>query len=105
MIPIAYILAGPLNDNIFKPLLEEGGVLADTIIGQLLGVGPSRGTGLLFIVIGFLSILVAASGYLNPRVRNVETELPDAELATESEADQTVGTGDEILQTEPNPAK
>jgi hypothetical protein len=45
-------------------------------------VGPSRGTGLLFIVLGFLSVLAAASGYLNPRVRNVETELPDAALKT-----------------------
>ena len=77
IMPIAYVLAGPLNDKIFKPLLVEGGTLADTLVGEVLGVGPSRGTGLLFIVIGFLSALVALSGYLNPRVRNVEDELPD----------------------------
>jgi hypothetical protein len=40
----------------------------------------------LFIVLGFLSVLAAASGYLNPRVRNVETELPDAELKTVEDA-------------------
>ena len=77
IMPIAYVLAGPLNDKIFKPLLVEGGTLADTLVGEVLGVGLSRGTGLLFIVIGFLSALVALSGYLNPRVRNVEDELPD----------------------------
>lgn len=82
MTPIAYAIAGVLNDNVFKPLLVEGGALADSITGRVIGVGPSRGTGLLFIVLGFLSILTAASGYLNPRVRNVETELPDAELKT-----------------------
>jgi MFS family permease len=83
MTPIAYIFAGPLNDQVFKPLLTEGGALASTIVGQTVGVGPGRGTGLFFIVLGFLSILAAASGYLNPRVRNVESELPDATLETE----------------------
>lgn len=78
IIPLAYIIAGPLNDNLFKPLLVEGGTLADTIVGQTIGVGPSRGTGLMFMLIGFLSILVAFLGYLNPRVRLVEDELPDA---------------------------
>ena len=29
--PIAYILAGPLADNVFKPLLVEGGPLAVTV--------------------------------------------------------------------------
>ncbi|MCJ7658362.1 MAG: MFS transporter [Anaerolineales bacterium] len=86
IMPIAYILAGPLNDKIFKPLLVEGGTLADTYVGQVIGVGPSRGTGLLFIVIGFLSALVALSGYLSPRVRNVEDELPD--VITEASTEQ-----------------
>jgi len=86
IIPIAYVLAGPLNDKIFKPLLVEGGTLANTIVGEIVGVGPSRGTGLLFIVIGLLSALVALSGYLSPRVRNVEDELPD--VITEASTDQ-----------------
>jgi hypothetical protein len=77
-IPIAYILAGPLADNVFRPLLAEGGPLAETIVGELIGVGPSRGIGLLFILIGLLNIIVPALGYLNPHVRNVEDELPDA---------------------------
>jgi hypothetical protein len=32
----------------------------------------------MFIVVGAISIIVAALGYLNPHVRNVEDELPDA---------------------------
>ncbi len=94
IMPIAYVLAGPLNDKIFKPLLVEGGTLANTFVGQVLGVGPSRGTGLLFIVIGVLSALVALSGYLSPRVRNVEDELPDA--MSEESIEQT----DKTMQTE-----
>lgn len=76
-LPLAYMIAGPLADNVFKPLLAEGGALAGSV-GLVLGVGPGRGTGLMFVVIGFLAILAAGSGYLNPRVRKVEDELPDA---------------------------
>jgi MFS family permease len=76
-LPLAYIVAGPLADKVFKPLLVEGGPLADSL-GQVLGVGPGRGVGLLFIVVGLLSILVTLLAYSNPHVRSVEDELPDA---------------------------
>lgn len=76
--PIAYILAGPLADRVFKPLLVEGGPLADTVIGQVIGVGSSRGIGLFFVIIGVLTILVPLIGYMNNHVRNLEDELPDA---------------------------
>jgi hypothetical protein len=41
-------------------------------------VGAGRGIGLLIAVIGLLSIAVSLSGYLYPRTRLVEDELPDA---------------------------
>jgi MFS family permease len=63
--------------RVFKPLLTQDGALAGSV-GRVVGVGPGRGTGLLFIVIGLLSALAALSGYFNPRVRLVEDELPDA---------------------------
>jgi DHA3 family macrolide efflux protein-like MFS transporter len=87
MIPLAYIVAGPLADQVFGPLLVEGGPLADSL-GRYIGVGPGRGTGFLFIVVGAVSILVAAAGYLSSHVRNVEDELPDAMPLEESGADQ-----------------
>jgi len=87
MTPLAYIVAGPLADRVFVPLLLEGGALVDTV-GRLIGVGPGRGTGFMFIVIGALTILVSAAGYLSPRVRNVEDELPDAMPSPEESADE-----------------
>jgi MFS family permease len=75
--PLAYLVAGPLADRVFNPLLVEGGALASTV-GQVLGVGPARGTGLLFVVSGLLSVLAAAGGYLYPRTHYLEDELPDA---------------------------
>ena len=75
--PLAYLLAGPLVDNLFAPLLDFGGPLTGSV-GRITGVGPGRGAGFLFVILGFATILVSLSGYLNPRVRFVEDELPDA---------------------------
>lgn len=78
VMPLAYVLAGPLADHVFNPLLVEGGPLADSLMGMIFGVGAGRGIGLLMAVIGLLSVIVSLSGYLYPRTRLVEDELPDA---------------------------
>jgi DHA3 family macrolide efflux protein-like MFS transporter len=75
--PIAILVAGPLAEKVFQPLVSEGGALASTTLGQLIGIGPGRGTGLLFVVMGLLSVLVTVAAYLYPRLRLVEDELPD----------------------------
>jgi len=80
--PVAFALAGPLADQVFKPLLMEGGALANSV-GQVIGVGPGRGVGLMFIILGLCNVLVAAGGYLNSRVYHVEDDLPDAVQAEE----------------------
>ena len=78
MMPIAFLTAGPLADNFFGPLMSEGGAPANTFVGQLLGTGAGRGIGLMFIISGIAAIIVSALVYANPRIRNVEDELPDA---------------------------
>jgi hypothetical protein len=47
-------------------------------IGHIIGVGPGRGIGLLFIAMGILKVVASLGGYLYPRIRLVEDELPDA---------------------------
>jgi DHA3 family macrolide efflux protein-like MFS transporter len=74
--PIAILAAGPLADGIFEPLLAEDGALAGTI-GSIIGTGPGRGVGLMFIVSGILVLIIAIVGYALPRIRHLETELPD----------------------------
>jgi DHA3 family macrolide efflux protein-like MFS transporter len=74
--PLAYIVAGPLADRVFEPLLAEGGALADSV-GRIIGVGPGRGMGLLFIIMGFLILLAVLAAFSHPRVRRVELDLPD----------------------------
>jgi MFS family permease len=77
MTPLSYIAAGPLADRVFEPLMAVNGPLADSV-GKILGVGPGRGIGLLFVVVGVLLVLVAVISYAYPRLRCVEDELPDA---------------------------
>jgi DHA3 family macrolide efflux protein-like MFS transporter len=74
--PLAYILAGPLADGVFEPLLATGGSLAGSI-GPVIGGGQGRGIGLMFMLMGMLTMLATVGGYLHPRIRLVEDELPD----------------------------
>jgi MFS family permease len=75
-LPLAYVVAGPLADKVFEPLLTASGPLAGTV-GRLIGIGPGRGIGLLYILMGVVTILTATGSYLYPRLRLVEEELPD----------------------------
>ncbi len=78
--PLAYLLAGPLADSVFNPLLTPHGALAGSI-GQLIGIGPGRGIGLTFVLMGLLALLTTVAGWLSPRLRHIEEELPDASEA------------------------
>ncbi|HEV7746377.1 MAG TPA: MFS transporter [Pyrinomonadaceae bacterium] len=64
--PLAYLIAGPLADHVFEPLVAPGGMLAGSV-GQVIGVGAGRGIGLLFIISGCLVILIALLGQLEPQ--------------------------------------
>lgn len=74
--PLAYLVAGPLADHVFGPLLDEGGALVGSV-GRIIGAGEGRGIGFLFIILGAVILLATAMAFLYPRLRRVETELPD----------------------------
>ncbi|GAA6615575.1 MFS transporter [Scytonema sp. NUACC26] len=75
--PLAYLIAGPLADRIFEPLMTTNGLLAGTI-GKLIGTGPGRGIGFIFIISGTLTMLLTIIAYQYSPLRLVEDELPDA---------------------------
>lgn len=77
MMPIAYVLSGLLADRVFEPLMREGGALANTALGTLMGVGAGRGIGLMFVIAGLVGMTVSGLVYLNPRIRRLEEEIPD----------------------------
>jgi len=60
--PLAYLLAGPLAQQ----------------MGHALDVHEDRGAAAIFLVMGGLFMLIAVLGYLSPRLRLLEDELPDA---------------------------
>jgi MFS family permease len=74
--PLAYMLAGPLADLIFEPFMASGGAIA-LRIASIIGSGPGRGFGLIFVILGLLISIASLLGYLYPRIRLVEVELPD----------------------------
>jgi MFS transporter, DHA3 family, macrolide efflux protein len=61
-IPLSYLLAGPLVDQIFEPLMAVNGTLASSL-GRLIGTGSGRGIGLLFMTLGILQMVVSVIAY------------------------------------------
>ncbi|HXB22282.1 MAG TPA: MFS transporter [Candidatus Solibacter sp.] len=73
---LGFCLAGPLSEHVFEPLLGRGGPLAGSV-GLIIGVGPGRGLGLMFITLGTLMTLIAITAYSVPAIRQID-ELADA---------------------------
>ena len=75
-LPLAYVVAGPLADRILEPWMAAQGPLA-RVAGGLFGTGPGRGIAVLFIVLGLLTVLAVAAGFLYQPLRDLEDRLPD----------------------------
>ncbi len=75
--PLGLLLAGPLADRVFEPLLAVDGALAGSV-GVVLGTGPGRGVGLVFVVVGVLTAAVTAAGYAYRPLRELDSNVPDA---------------------------
>ena len=72
----AYLLAGPLVDNVLNPLMAEGGIVAQAI-GRVINTGMGQGVTLLLVILGAINLMVVAIAYREPRLRRLEKELPD----------------------------
>lgn len=76
--PVGFLLAGPLADRLFEPLLATDSPFAGGPVARLFGIGTGRGVGLLFAVMGLLFLLATAAALASRRLRDLEDELPDA---------------------------
>jgi hypothetical protein len=90
-VPFSYLIAGPLAEYVFEPLLAAEGPLASTV-GRLIGAGPGRGIGFLFIIMGILTLLIVLAGYSYPRLRHLEDEVADAVAGSDINALSTDNT-------------
>ncbi|MEM7030578.1 MAG: MFS transporter [Chloroflexota bacterium] len=73
---LGILIAGPLAEQIFEPLMLEGGALANSV-GQLIGTGPGRGMALMYILLGLLLIVIVIASALAQQVRLLEDAVPD----------------------------
>jgi len=76
---MGYLSSGPMADKIFLPLMAVGGPLAMSL-GPIFGTGAMGGTGLMFTFLGIGCFTATLIGALNPRLRNLDTEIPDADF-------------------------
>jgi len=81
---IGFIVAGPLADRLFEPVMQPGGALAD-MFGELFGTGPGVGMALLMAVCGLTGASFGLAGYLFPDIRNVEVVISDHDAASTCE--------------------
>ncbi len=79
-VPASYLIAGVLAEHVFEPLLLPGGPLVESV-GKVIGTGPGRGIGLLFVLAGTLVIIKTLLTMCLPRLRRVEAELPDVQTS------------------------
>ncbi|CAM3895630.1 MFS transporter [Vibrio aquimaris] len=61
-LPLAFLVAGPMADFVFEPMLNEGGLLASNV-GEIIGIGPGRGIAFLYSVCGLMILLSVAIFY------------------------------------------
>jgi hypothetical protein len=77
MVPAGFLSAGPLAEDVFEPLMAEGGRLAGLFGPMLGGTGPGRGIGLLVAFAGLGAMLLGAVAFTYRPVRRLEDYLPD----------------------------
>lgn len=70
MMPLAFLVAGPLADRIFEPLMQSPHGLFQ-VIGTVTGTGDGRGMGLLFSLMGLSIVFAALTGSYIPAIRNL----------------------------------
>ncbi len=73
---IGVLVAGPLAQHVFEPMMAEGGALAGSF-GPLIGVGEGRGMALMYIIEGLFLIGFVIASVLTRRIRLMEDLIPD----------------------------
>ena len=75
--PLAMLIAGPLADKVFEPLMRNETSALSQLFGSLVGTGPGTGMSLILVFCGFLMVIIGFIGNFIPNVRDVDTILTD----------------------------
>ena len=73
---ITCLASGFLADYVFEPAMLSKGRLAG-LLGNVLGVGKSRGMGLMFVLCGVLCCCLCAASAMSSRLRHLGNDVPD----------------------------
>ncbi|MEV5330010.1 amino acid adenylation domain-containing protein [Nonomuraea sp. NPDC052634] len=76
-LPIGYGLVAPYAATLLDPLLLDGGPLASTV-GAVIGVGPGRGIGLMYVLFGLAILALTLAAMRVPALARFDDEVPDA---------------------------
>jgi hypothetical protein len=76
-LPIGYGLVAPNVVSLLNRLMAKGGGLASTA-GALIGTGPGRGIGLMYVLFGLAIVAVALIGLRVPALARFDRDVPDA---------------------------
>ncbi|MEU3457364.1 amino acid adenylation domain-containing protein [Micromonospora sp. NPDC006766] len=76
-LPLGWGLVAPFAARMVEPLLRPDGALADTV-GAVIGVGPGRGYGLLYVLFGVSIALTALVSLATPVLARFDDVVPDA---------------------------
>lgn len=77
LLPLSYLIVGPLADQVFEPAVELAGWQA---IAPLVGDSPGAGIGLMYVLGGVFTALLSVVVYSLPSVRRMEADIPDYQV-------------------------
>ncbi|TMR91447.1 non-ribosomal peptide synthetase/MFS transporter [Nonomuraea basaltis] len=76
-LPIGFGLVAPYAASLLDPLLLDGGALAATV-GALIGTGPGRGIGFMYVLFGLVIVAITLVAMRVPALARFDHEVPDA---------------------------
>jgi hypothetical protein len=76
-LPIGWGLVAPYGARLFNPLMVRGGALSGTF-GRVLGVGPGRGIGLMYLLFAVAMALLVLIALRTPALARFDEQVPDA---------------------------
>lgn len=99
LVPLSYLIMGPLADNVFEPAVGKTGW---DRVAPIVGTGAGSGMGLMLVIGGSSVLVLSVLFYSWKRIRQMEAELPDfvaeAQEATDNSNPQNISSEDDFTQ-------
>ncbi|MFW3474300.1 amino acid adenylation domain-containing protein [Streptomyces microflavus] len=76
-LPVGHGIIAPAGSAFFGPMFEDGGTLTSTV-GALIGTGPGRGIGFMYLMFGAAMLGLVVVGLRLPVLARFDLDVPDA---------------------------